>query len=301
MIDSFAPVNPKLIDVFPKVHDGYPDKLAAQDTPDVLVEACGSASRSFPKSLYVEPKRWAEVARENDRNKTWPVNFIDRFTNQNPTHECTWHSGTRVIEGARNRQLGIIFPEGPKKNFRYEESKRGSVWLSPMSGYNEANPRIRGGASIQSVISIGCRRGVLPDKIQPRDYGLKHTMPGTQGKGNMNQSHGDWVSVANMPDGWEETAKWFKPLEVCIIEDIEQAVSLLLNGFLVGVGRNGHAVPWAQLTFRGDDIATAPYPDSYDLVRYDSFNTMRSAARGAFCVLSVTAPDDWLKPAGGAA
>jgi hypothetical protein len=297
-VNSFAPIDPKLVDVFPDEHDGYPDHLAAEDTPDVLRDCCGETSREFPKSLYVEPRLWPEMARENDANKTWPINYVDRFTNQNPTHECTWHSGTRVIEGCRNRQRGIIFPDGPKKDFRYEESQQGSVWLSPMSGYNEANPRIRGGASIQSVLRIGCERGVLPDKIQPHDYGFKHTMPGTQGRGNKNQSSGEWVSVANMPEGWRETAKWFKPLEVVVIEDVEQAVSLLLHGYLVGVGRNGHAVPWAQLTFKGNSVSTAPYPDSYDLVRYDSFQTMRSAARGAYAVLSVTAPDDWMKPAG---
>lgn len=301
MIDSFSPVDPKLIDVFPKVHDGYPDHLAAGDTPDVLRDCCGDTLRSFPDELYIPPNQWAEVARENDANKTWPINYVDRFTNQNPTHECTWHSGTRVLEGARNLQLGIIFPDGPKKNFRYEESARGSVWLSPMSGYNEANPRIRGGASIQSVIRIGCERGVLPDKIQPFDYGFKHTMPGTQGKGNMNQSSGAWVSVANMPAGWRETAKWFKPREVCIIEDVEQAICLMLNRRLVGVGRNGHAVPWALPKFSGNNVTSTGYPDSYDLMRYDSFNTMRAAARGAFCVLSMTAPDDWMKPAGGSA
>jgi len=297
-LDSFQPVDPALIDVVLPEHDGYPDEMAAEDTPDVLRDVCGEALRTFPDSLYVPSSRWAEMGRENDANDTWPMNFVDRFTHQDPTQECTWHSGTRVIEGSRNRQLGIIFPDGPKKNFRYEESQQGSVWLSPMSGYNEANPRIRGGASIQSVIRIGCDRGLLPDKIQPRDYGFEHTMPGTQGRGNMNQSSGEWVSVKNMPEGWRETAKWFKPLEVVIIEDIEQAVSLLLHGYLVGVGRNGHAVPWAQLTFSGNNIATAPYPDSYDLVRYDSFRTMKSAAEGAFAVLSVTSPDDWMKPAG---
>ncbi len=295
-LNSFAPIDPKLVDVV-LPEDGYPAELQAQDTPDVLVEACGGASRSFPDSLYLPPSQWAEKAKENDANNTWPLNFVDRFSNQSPTDECTWHSGVRIIEGCRNRQLGIIFPDGPKKNFRYEESQRGSVWMSPMSGYNEANPRIKGGATIQSVLKIGCERGVLPDKIQPRDYGFKHTMAGTMGRGNSNQSSGKWVSVANMPEGWRETAKWFKPLEVVVIEDIEQAVCLLLHGYLVGVGRNGHAVPWAQLTFKGNNVETAPYPDSYDLVRYDSWRTMKSCARGAFAILSVTAPDDWSKPA----
>jgi hypothetical protein len=35
-MNSFAPIDPKLIDVVLPEHDGYPEHLAAQDTPDAL-------------------------------------------------------------------------------------------------------------------------------------------------------------------------------------------------------------------------------------------------------------------------
>jgi hypothetical protein len=40
------------------------------------------------------------------------------------------------------------------------------------------------------------------------------------------------------------------------------------------------------------------YPDSYDIVRYDSERTAKSAWEGSFSVASVTLPDDWSRPAG---
>lgn len=302
MIDSTAPIDPALIDtpspeiaLSPDGHPGYTEELKAGDTTDVLKDCCGAASREFPQSMWIEPKDWADKARDNDKYHTWGLNYLDRFTNQNPTHECTCHSLRANAEAARNRHRGIIFPEGPVKARRYEESQQGSVWLSPLSVYAEANPRQWGGANVREVLEIACRRGMLPDKTQPREYGLKHHLQGTTGQGNNNQSSGSWVRVASFPAGWEETAKWFKPLEVIFPESWEQAVCLVLNGLLVSVGRSGHAIPWAMWNVAQQAMA---YPDSYDVLRYDSLRTVKSAYGGSFAIATMTTPDDWLKPGG---
>lgn len=295
-MSSFDRIDPKLIDVFPNEHDGYPDNLAAEDTPDVLRDVCGSASREFPRALWIEPRDWADAARDNDKYGTWPINYIDRYTNQNPTHECTCHSLSRCAEGARNRQRGVSYPDGPKKGFRYPESAEfGSVWLSPLSVYAEANPRQWGGANVRQTMEIACRRGMLPETIQPHDYGFRHSLHGTTGQGNSNQASGRWTPVSQFPEGWKETAAWFRPLEVIFPASWEQAVCLVLHGMLVGVGRNGHAVPWAKWHARDQVMA---YPDSYDVTRYDSLRTVKSAWRGSFAIASMTSPDDWSKPAG---
>ena len=295
-MNSFAPIPPALVDHRIPGHDGYPAELAAEDTPDVLRDVCGAASREFPDELWIEPDLWPDKARENDKYGTWPLNFIDRFTNQNPTHECTCHSLSRNVEGCRNRHLGIIYPDGPKKDFRYQESAMGSVWLSPLSVYAEANPRQWGGANVRQVLEIAVRRGMLPEKIQPAEYGFKHTLQGTTGKGGTNQSRGSWVSVSQFPDGWQETAKHFRPQEVIFPSSWEQAVCLVLHGYLVSVGRDGHAIPWAILNFESDRLKAAGYPDSYDVVRYDSLNTIKRAWQGSFAVATMTTPDDWTKP-----
>lgn len=294
-MNSFAPINPALVDVtLPE--SGYSAKFEAEDTTDAVRGACGNASRDFPESLWIEPRDWADKARDNDKYGTWPMNYVDRYTNQDPTHECTCHSLSRNFEGARNRQIDVSFHDGPKKGYRYPESAEfGSVWVSILSLYPEANPEIWGGANVRQVMEIACRRGFLPDKIQPRDYGFKHAIQGTMGKGNINQSHGDWIATRDLPDGWQETAKHFKPLEVIFPESWEQAVCLVLNGLFVSVGRNGHAVPWGQWNPTEQVMA---YPDSYDVTRYDSLRTVKGAWQGAFAIATVTAPDDWLKPAG---
>lgn len=295
-MNTFEPINPVLLDVV-LPPSGYPDDVAAGDTVDVLKDVCGATVRDFPKEWWVEPEDWDDVANENDKNHTWPINYVDRFTNQNPTHECTCHSLRTCAESARNAQRGVIFTDGPKKDFRYPESAEyGSVWLSPLSVYAEANPRQWGGAGIRQVMEIAVRRGFLPEKIQPREYNFKHTLQGTTGAGGLNQSRGSWVRLSDFPPGWESTAAWFKPLEIVFPESWEQAVCIVLKGRRSeGVGRSGHAVPWS---FWNAKEKAMGYVDSYDVVRYDSLRTVKSAWQGAFAIATMTTPDDWMKPAG---
>jgi hypothetical protein len=304
-MNSFAPFDPALLDVvLPEDEQGYSEAHQFADRePGVLWDCCGAASRKMPAHLRVNVRDWAERARQNDESGTWPRNYRDRFTNQQPTHECTCHSFDTDFAIARNRARGIRYAEGPKKNFRYEESgKFGSVFGSPQSLYCRVNPKTRrnpqqrGGAGIRQVLEEACRAGYLPDSLQPREYGFKHTLYGTSGRGNNNQSSGPYLSADDLPDGWEETAKHFRPLEVIFPESFEDAVSLILNGYAVSVGRNGHAISWAALRFSGANLVAAPYDDSYDVTRYDSVETMRYAWEGSYSIATVTTPDDWMKP-----
>lgn len=295
MIDSFSPINPALIDQPLNVESGYPLELAAGDTTDVMLDMAGDASRAFPPALWIEPSDWADKARDNDKYGTWPANYIDRFTNQNPTHECTCHALRASAECARNRALGVsLGPAVPKQRLD-TSGKHGSVWLSPLSIYAEANPRQWGGASCRGVMEIAIRRGFLPEPIQPREYGFRHTLHGTTGTGGINQAKGSWTSVANFPSGWQETAKHFRILEVIFPTSAEQIVCLILHGYCVEVGRSGHAIPY----WRFNPVQKVMgYADSYDVERFDSWNTVRSAVGGAFAVASMTMPDDRMKPAG---
>lgn len=273
---------------------GYPDHLAAEDTRDQMMAAVGDAARDFPQELWIEPREWEERAKLNDENGTWGLNYLDRYTNQNPTHECTCHSLRAGFEACWNRQRGVIYG-GPKAGVRNEKSKDfGSVWVSPLSIYAEANPGQWGGASCRGVLEIAVRRGFLPDTIQPREYGFKHQLHGTAGKGNENQGHGAFLKVSRFPEGWEETAKNFMVQEVIFPESYEQAVCLLLHGRIVNVGRNGHAVPWARWDWQ---TKNHEYPDSYDVTRADSPRTAKSAIGGASSISVVKIPDDWMKPA----
>jgi len=307
VIDSFAPVDPATIDVvLPVEQQGYPEhEMLADREPGVLPDCCGSASRKMTDALRVEQRYWAEMARENDKNGTWGTNYRDRYTNQIGTHECTCHSYDEDFSIARNRARAIRFPNGPKSGYRYEESATsGSVFGSPQSLYCRVNPKTmrnpqqRGGAGVRQVLEVACREGYLPDKIQPAEYKFKHTLHGTSGRGNNNQSSGPYLSADDLPEGWRETAKHFMPLEVIFPESFEDAVSLLLHGYAVSVGRNGHAISWSRLVFSGNTLVGAAYNDSYDRTLVDSVRTMRSAWQGSFSIATVTTPDDWSKPAG---
>jgi len=294
-VNSFSAIDPKLIDVTLPDDTGYGPAVSGGDTPDALRMCAGETAREFPKSLWIEPKDWADKARDNDKYNTWPMNYVDRFTNQDPSHECVYHSLTRGMEACRNRQRGVSYP-GPKKGHRYEESgKFGAVWMSPLSGYAEVQPRQWGGANVRQSLELCVRRGLLPDKIQPYDYGFKHSLQGTSGRGCNNQSGGGWIPLSQFPAGWQETAKHFRVLEAIFPDSWEQAVCLVMHGMCVHVGRNGHAIPWAQWHASQEAMA---YPDSYEIVRYDSKRTVQSAWRGSFAIATVSAPDDWAKPAG---
>lgn len=295
-MNSFAPVDPQLVDVTLPEFSGYSGDFEAEDTTDAIRDACGDAARDFPQSLWIEPSQWVAKARENDEHNTWPMNYIDRYTWQGNSHECVCHSLRAGVECARNRQRGVIYPEGPKKDFRYPESAEyGSVWLSPLSVYSEGNPNVRGGMNVRRGLEIAVRRGMLPEKVQPRAYGFRHSIVGTAGgKSAHNQSNGPWVALSDFPAGWEQTAAWFKPLEIIFPESWEQCVCLVLHGYVVHVGRKGHAVPWAQWNSAEQVMA---YPDSYRVTRYDSISTVKGAWRGACSIATVTAPDDWLEPA----
>lgn len=277
---------------------GYPPEMQAEDTREAMMAAAsegGAVVTAFPDHLWIEPKDWPAVAKENDANHTWPLDFIDRFTNQSPTHECTCHSLTRAAEATWNLQRAIAVGP-PVPNQRLEISaKSASVWFSCLSIYAEANPGQWGGAGVRQVLRIAAERGFLPDKIQPRDYGFKHTLQGTTGKGNVNQSSGPWVPLSKFPEGHKETSKHFRPLEYIFPEIWEQSVCLVLHSRVVCVGRQGHAVPYAK--WIPSDNAML-YVDSYDTFRYDSVSRIKSTVGGSFAIWSMTQPDDWNKPAG---
>lgn len=301
-MDSLKQLDPRIFDVpSPQIaktrdgHPGYTAEMEAEDTTDAIRSVCMGIDRSCPAALIKDPNDWEEIARENDRERTWPTNYADHYTNQDPTHECTCHSLIQNATIARNRQRAIKFKDGPKKGFRYQESqKSGSVFLSPLSVYAEANPGQWGGANVRQVMEIACKRGILPDNMQPASYNFRHTLHGTTGKGNNNQSKGPWVRLKDFPEGWQNTARWFKPLEVIFPASWEEAVCLVLAGYAVSVGRNGHAVPWTRF-LPGQGME---YIDSYDVLRYDSLNTVKRAWSGAFAIATMTVPDDWNKPAG---
>jgi len=291
------PIDPKLLDVtLPP--SGYPEEVSREDTRENLMSAVsesGGVITDFPNSMWIERKDWGEVSRYLKETRTRAVDYLDRFTHQGNSHECTCHALRACMESARNRARRISLGP-PEAGKRLEISaKSASVWLSPLSVYAEANPRQWGGAGVRQVLRIAVKRGMLPDPIQPRPWKFKHKLHSTIGPTSINQTGGGWASLRNFPEGWQETAKHFKPVEFIFPETWEQSVCLVLNSLMLGVGRDGHSIPYGEWI---DDEEVMAYPDSYDLVRYDSVRRIKATVGDSYAVVSVKTPDDWEKPAG---
>ena len=266
------------VDWSPKDPSGYNEKWAARDTNDALAMMAGS--REFPEHLRIDEKDWKDCASDNDKYGTWPVNYSSRYTNQSPTHECTCHSLIQNFEIAWNRQ---------------QASKNNPVWMSPLSVYAEANPRIRGGSYVMKVLEIAIARGILPENNGPKGNGtqkdkFEHTLYQTAGNNG-----GKWVAVSNFPSGWRDTAKHFRPLEIFNITTWREHVMAILQGYCVSNGRAGHAIPHVKIEWKGGKLHSM-YRDSYDVDRYDSVNYIKKGVGGAFCIATTTIPDDWNNP-----
>ena len=284
MSDSLKVTFPDtLLDVIPKINTGY----RGFEDEDTVENFAVAGFIDFPDKYWIDPKDWEDKARENDKYGTWAEDFSNRFTNQSPTHECTCHCLTQCCEVAWNRQRG---------------SKEDAVWFSPLGIYEEANPRVRGGASVRGVLKLAMARGMVPEHDGPAGPGtqqsrFKFTRVGTMGKGNSTQSHGKWLPYKEYPVGHRDTSKHFRPLEIINVASFEQHFCLLLNGLAVGNGRSGHSITHVRLVKR-DGKWYSKYKDSYDLFRFDSISMVKSGVGAAYAIASMTRPDDWKRPAG---
>jgi hypothetical protein len=278
--------NDTLLDWSPNVDTGYNDEISKEDSIDNFAAA---GFVDFPDHLWIEPKDWEDYAAQNDKYQTWARDYSNRFTNQSPTTECTCHCLLQCAESTYNKQRG-----GITKN---------AVWFSALGVYEEADPSGRSGASVVGVLKIAMRRGMVPEYDGPDGPGTqkakyKFTRSGTRGKGNSTQSgNGSWLRFNSYPSDFELTSRHFKPLEIINIDSWEQHFCLLLHGYAVGNGRNGHSIPHMRAVKR-DGVWYSEYKDSYDRFLYDSISTVKRGVNAAYCIASFTQPDDWSKPAG---
>lgn len=270
--------------ILPENEWGYNDERG-EDTRENFMGL--ESSRSFPDELWIEPREWKDFAESVEKAKGFGRDYRPRYTHQGRSHECTSHSDDYNSQICYARML--LNPSEV-------------VYTSPLSIYCRVNPRQYGGASIMAVMREHERRGVLPGRIGPggidQSTRFSHVLHGSSGGTSIDtMQSGDWVTERDFPAGWESTAKLFRPNEIIVPDTWEQGVCLLLHGFGVSVGRNGHAICYNAIGWRRGDPSEkpmAPYADSYDVDRVDSFERMRGCIGNGYSYTSMMVlPDEY--------
>jgi hypothetical protein len=277
-------INPLDLDWSPTEDTGYVDPFM-EDTSDNLA-MLGDEVRDFPSSLWIEPKDWKTYVADN---KLWELDaeaVKQRFTNQGAgagirgTHECTCHSLSQQAEAA------IMAQNGGDPDRR--------IALSQIGIYAIANPGQWGGANVRRVLQIAMQYGFIPERIWGQEDKFDHTLWGTCGKGNANNSRGPWVTPQRNPEyfsGASETRQQIKPTEILNPRSREEMACLVLHRRCVGVGRRGHAVPYNRLVWQPGQRSEAPtfaYSDSYDVIRYDTWEAAAASVGSGTCIWSMS-------------
>ena len=135
--------------------------------------------------------------------------------------------------------------------------------------------------------------GLIPDHDGPAGHNsqkdiFSHTLHETSGRTEDWWPTSGWVNPRQLPEGWEDTAKHFKALEVYTIPSEEAHASALLRGWAVTNGRQGHSICHVKLV-KDSGRYLSRYKDSYGpgSFRYDSMRLWG----GGFAIRSMTTPD----------
>lgn len=245
-------IDPKLIDVEFKF-DGL-----TYDAPEDQLLAAGA--KQFPRELLIDRSEWDDRIAELDKTKQWAENYSGRFTAQNNSHECVAHASCQSAMVAFNRQYNGMGHD---------------VWFSPLALYTRVTGGRRwGGSNVIDSMYEMIENGLIPDHDGPAGKNtqakkFEHTLHETSGRTEDWWPTSGWVTPRQLPDGWEETAKHFKALEVYTIPTREAHASALLRGWCICNGRNGHSIPHVSLVKDGGRYLSK-YKDSYRVMRYDS-------------------------------
>tara|TARA_R110002074_G_scaffold401372_1_gene599345 strand:+ start:730 stop:1530 length:801 start_codon:yes stop_codon:yes gene_type:complete len=259
-------IDPKLIDVEFKF-DGLKDDA----TEDQLLAA---GAKRFPESLLIDRSEWDDRIEELDKQKQWAEDYSGRFTAQANSHECVAHASCQNAQIAFNRQYNGMDND---------------VWFSPLALYTRVTGGSRwGGSNVLSTMRQMMANGLIPDHDGPAGKNSQqklfdHTLHETSGRTEDWWPTSGWVNPSELPDGWEETAKHFRALEVYTVPDRAAHASALLRGWCVTNGRNGHSIPHVRLQKDGNRYLSK-YKDSYRVYRYDS----EKLWGGGFVIRSMT-------------
>ena len=261
----------KLIDVEHK-WDGLQSNPTEQ-------EMLGAGAKPFPDSMRIPRSEWRDRIQEHEQNHSSADFYSGRFTAQKNSHECVAHAAHQAFMIARNRQHNGLEQD---------------VWFSPLALYTRiTNGRRWGGSSVTDSMYEMIEHGMIPDHDGPGGNNSQtklflHTLHETSGRTENWWPTSGWVRPSELPDGWKNTAKHFRALEVFTVPDREAHASCLLHGLCVVNGRLGHSVPHVKMVFDNNRFLSC-YKDSYRIYRYDSERLWDS---GGYVIRSTTTSEN---------
>jgi hypothetical protein len=214
----------------------------------------------FPAALIVPRGEWQKWITSNQAAGFSLTLYNDTLNYQAPEHSCVSNATETAIRVVRNRQLGLAH----------------TVKFSPMSLYCRVNPRRWGGSTMLGNLDEASARGILPEDT-PQNKAV----------------FADHVARQN--------AVYFPASELFRIRTAEQFASALLRGWPIVNGRSGHSICHLDLVYRNGKYLSK-YADSYGTDRGDGgylYDTeSKWATSGAWCLVSVTCPDNPQSPTG---
>jgi hypothetical protein len=180
-------------------------------------DKCGDVFPIFERDL-IEPiprDQWPELIAANLSSR----DIFPRVKKQQ-YGSCAAHAATNVWEGTQVMTFG----------------QASWIELSPLSVYRITGGGRDRGSTISDNMKQMVEVGALPvpsernkEALRIMDLDPSHTM-----------GENDWRS--SYPDGWKDTAKYFRYQEVYDIESFDGLITALLREFLVEYGRDMHAI-----------------------------------------------------------
>lgn len=256
-------INPALIDVRHQP-SGY---LGPGD------KTFGSAFRS---EWLIDRKDWRDWYEQNEAASVSLKRYNLKINNQNPESSCVCNAAETCFRSIWARQLGVKW----------------SIDLSPMSLYARICSSRHSGSYMVDALNEAKENGFLPESTEKNKRLFRHTL----------HQNTPWIRESQLPSGWQQTAKHFRPLEWYRLPDDRDAFgSALLQGMPICYGRDGHSIAAMDLIW-DNGRWLAVYAQSYGTetgdegYQYDSERMWETD--GAWCLRAVTLPDDPAKPAG---
>ena len=164
--------------------------------------------------------------------------------------------------------------------------KQNVIQLSPISLYKRIGSSPESGAMIDDALDKIRDGGILPLNTPEnvREFG-DQVMPATG-------------FYERYPRGWEATAMKFAGGEAFIVDDTRELISVLLAGFPIVVGREGHSICYVRPMYDRRGSLIVKYANSWGDwgdagYGYDSLSQIKKSAQWAFGLRTVRSPAEY--------